>query len=50
MNYVKGDFVIVRKDFVSLAEKIAPRVPSVKGWILTEGPRPSWSPVTIMKT
>jgi fatty-acyl-CoA synthase len=36
INYVKDDYIVVGRDFVPLAEKIAPHVPSVKGWILTE--------------
>jgi fatty-acyl-CoA synthase len=36
INYVKDDYIVVGRDFVPLAEKMAPHVPSVKGWILTE--------------
>jgi len=36
INYVKDDYIVLGKDFVPLAERIAAHVPSVKGWILTE--------------
>ncbi len=35
MKYVKDDFVFVRGEFVPLAEKLAPHVPFVNGWIIT---------------
>ncbi|WP_202318985.1 long-chain-fatty-acid--CoA ligase [Archaeoglobus neptunius] len=35
MRYVEDDFVVIRDEFLPLAEKLAPHVPSVKGWIVT---------------
>ncbi len=35
MRYVEDDFVIIRDEFLPLAEKLAPHVPTVKGWIVT---------------
>lgn len=35
MRYVEDDFVMIRDEFLPLAEKLAPHVPSVKGWIVT---------------
>lgn len=35
MRYVEDDFVVVRDEFLPLAERLAPHVPTVKGWIVT---------------
>lgn len=41
IDYVKDDFIIIRDEFLPLAEKLASRMPYVKGWIVT-GDEPSF--------
>ena len=54
MKYVEDDYVIIRDEFLPLAEKLAPHVPFVKGWIVTgdnvENVETSLKPVYVYET
>ncbi|MEM5823160.1 MAG: long-chain-fatty-acid--CoA ligase [Archaeoglobaceae archaeon] len=44
-NYVKDDYVVFGRDFLPLVERIAPHIPSVKGWIATQEVETSLKPL-----